>query len=153
MPGLKLKAEDAEDLRAIAAVTQDAIAPLHDLAFLPDERRFVIALNRFCWESDADTADGVFERTNCGLCFEHVTRAETRGFEGKRRDDMLVLLTMTEAGGKVTLSFAGGHDLRLTVDRLECRMDDFGEPWPTKTRPHHQSHEAWQEWQAQGPAA
>ena len=153
MPRLKLKAEDAEDLKAIAAVTQDAIAPLHDLAWLKDERRFVIALNRFCWEADADAADGVFERVNCGLCFEHVTHVETRGFDLKRRDDMAVLLTIHETGGKVTLSFAGSRDIRLTVDRLECRMDDFGQSWPTKMQPHHQSGEAWQEWQAEGSAA
>ena len=47
---LKLSAGDADDLAVIAACTQDALAPIGEMAFLPAERRFVLALNRFRWD-------------------------------------------------------------------------------------------------------
>jgi hypothetical protein len=135
-PLLRLLAQDAEDLKAIAAVAQDAVAPLSDMAFLPEERRFVLAISRFRWETAAE-AGRVYERIHCGLCFEGVTRVETRNFGLKQRGLILDLLTVVWQEGHVVLSFAGGRDIRLAADRLECRLDDFGEPWPTKIMPVH----------------
>ncbi len=147
--GLRLKAEDAEDLKAISAVTQDALVPVHDMAYLPEERRFVIALNRFRWETAVKATDGVYERVNCGLRFENVTRVELRGIDLKQREFILDLLSISCDGNAVMLSFAGGRDLRITTDRLDCRLDDFGEPWPTKSRPDHAIEKAWAEWEAE----
>jgi hypothetical protein len=144
---LRLKALDAEDLGAIAVVTQDALAPLSDMAWLPDERRFVIALNRFRWEMDGMGEADVYERVNCGLRFEHVSRVQVRGIDLKQRDFILDLLTITAGEGCVLLRFAGNRDVKLTIDRLECRLDDFGEPWPTKTMPQHAAEAAWAEWE------
>ena len=89
---LKLSAADAEDLQVIAAICQDALVPVSEMAFLQDEKRFVLALNRFRWdqapegEGSAIAADGkdapfwdqddsgpVYERVLCGLTFENVT--------------------------------------------------------------------------------
>ncbi len=47
---LKLSAADAEDLQVIAAICQDALVPVGEMAFLQDEQRFVLALNRFRWD-------------------------------------------------------------------------------------------------------
>jgi hypothetical protein len=47
---LKLSAADAEDLQVIAAICQDALVPVGEMAFLQDEKRFVLALNRFRWD-------------------------------------------------------------------------------------------------------
>ena len=150
---LKLRARDAEDLESIAAVTQDALVPVADMAWLPDERRFVLAMNRFRWERPAE-ADGVYERVNCGLCFENVTHVETRGLDLKQRDFILDLLTVVLEEGFVLLSFAGYRDVRLSVESFDCKLDDFGEPWPTRTRPAHGGgKEAWAEWQDDAAAA
>ena len=73
---LRLRAEDGEDLRVIAAYTQDALVPVTEISYLPDERRFILALNRFCWESACDKSDpasGAYTRTSSGLCFDDVT--------------------------------------------------------------------------------
>ena len=47
---LRLRARDADDLAVIAACVQDALVPVVDMAFLPTEKRFVLALNRFRWD-------------------------------------------------------------------------------------------------------
>jgi hypothetical protein len=116
------------------------------MTFLRSERRFVLAMNRFCWEQGRD-ASGVYERVNTGLCFENVTRAELRGFSQAEHDFILDLLTVTFEGSHVTLSFAGYRDVRLTIDgALDCRLDDFGQPWPTKTCPKHSQGDDWTAW-------
>ena len=144
---LRLKAEDEEDLSAIAVVTQDALAPLSDMAYLPEEKRFVIALNRFRWELDGSGESDVYERINCGMRFEHVSRVQVRGIDLKQRDFILDLLTITAGENCVMLRFAGHRDVKLVIERLECRLDDFGEAWPTKTMPQHAAEAAWAEWE------
>ena len=149
---LKLRARDGQDLESIAAVTQDALVPMADMAFLPDEKRFVLAMNRFRWERPPE-GEGVYERVNCGLCFENVARVETRGLDLKQRDFILDLLTVVLEEGFVVLSFAGYRDVRLTVTNFDCKLDDFGEPWPTRSRPAHGGGENWADWQdAPSPA-
>ena len=72
-PGrLRLFAEALDDLSVISALVQDALVPLGDMAYLPAEKSFMMALNRFRWESgeDAETR----ERVHAGLRFDRVTR-------------------------------------------------------------------------------
>ncbi|MGY9006559.1 MAG: DUF2948 family protein, partial [Alphaproteobacteria bacterium] len=47
---LKLRAIDSDDLDVLGAFLQDALVPVCDMQFIPDERRFVLVANRFCWE-------------------------------------------------------------------------------------------------------
>ncbi|MEX0923388.1 MAG: DUF2948 family protein [Rhodovibrionaceae bacterium] len=47
---MKLRARDGEDLRVLAAFLQDAILPVKEMAYLPQDRRFVMLFNRFKWE-------------------------------------------------------------------------------------------------------
>jgi hypothetical protein len=53
---LKLRALDEEDFGVIAALVQDALVPISEMAYLPEEKRFVMLLNRFRWET-ADSVD------------------------------------------------------------------------------------------------
>ena len=43
---LRLKAVDAEDLSVIAACLQDALIPLREMVYLPDEHRFLAAFTQ-----------------------------------------------------------------------------------------------------------
>ena len=52
---------------------------------------------------------------------------------------MLELLTIAAGQGTIDLVFAGGGDLRLEVKRTDCRMEDFGEAWPTHWRARHEA--------------
>jgi hypothetical protein len=35
------------------------------------------------------------------------------------------------------LVFAGGAQIRIETDAIACRIEDIGEPWPTRWRPTH----------------
>ena len=161
--GLKLRARDAEDLRVIAACLQDALIPLSDCEFVPDNKRFVFVANRFRWENCDETADMPFvptsatpaddpafaeacssyERVNCAIRFDNVTNVRRRGFDQRNRGQILELLTMevetaSDGSGKaVVLLFAGDAAIRLEGDHISCLVGDIGEPWPTQWRPHH----------------
>jgi len=159
---LRLCARDSDDLAVIASCIQDALVPIVDMAFLPGEKRFVLALNRFRWdrldarklaevamdrpspisggdapfweESDKGPA---FERVISGLRFESVTAVSTRGIDLRNRERILELLTVHAEPGVVLLVFSGSAIIRLEVDELCCYLEDFGDAWPTRWRPRH----------------
>src|SRR3546814_9532251 len=51
---LKLRARDPADMDVVAALLQDALVPLGDMAYLAREQRFVLVANRFRWKDGAD---------------------------------------------------------------------------------------------------
>lgn len=144
---LKLIAFDAEDLAILAAHLQDAVIKVPDLAYLKSERRFAFVANRFDWES-ALAAEGRFRakpytRRQAGVRFEHVTGAQLTGIDRSDTKAVLSLLTIQfEPGaeapeGHVTLSFAGGGAIRLSVSCIEAEMRDLGAAWATAKKPDH----------------
>lgn len=133
---LRLKAIDIADLSVIATMAQDAIAPVGDIAFLPDEGSFVMALNRFRWENDG-SGEKSGERVHAGLRFDTVKRVTYRGIDRTDRGRYLELLTITCDEGAVVLHFAGGGAIRLEVEKLACALGDLDEPWPTGWMPDH----------------
>lgn len=136
---LKLIALDEEDLAVVSAHVQDAVLKVGDLSFLPKERRFVVAMNRFAWEC----MDGrTHERRRAALSFDRVTAVKTSGIDRSRPDAVLNLLAVefTPAdlpAGAVTLIFAGGGAVRLDVECIETRLADLGTAWATSARPVH----------------
>ena len=162
---LKLRAEDAEDLRVIAACLQDALISLSDVRFEANDHRFVLVANRFRWENCNETSDmpvqavediaipepvdpalaacASYERVNCGICFENVEQVRRRGFDPRDRGRILELLTMDVetgaqgSGSAVILVFAGGAAIRLEGRNITCKVGDIGDPWPTQWRPYH----------------
>ncbi len=168
---LKLRARDPEDLRVLSACLQDALVPLSDIAFLKPDRRFVLVVNRFMWESapeaeelsaevaakaeaapgageddarfeDAEGATPPYQRVNAGLTFDRVREARFRGFDARKRDEILNLLNIEAEPGAVTLSFSGGGAIRLEVAEILCHLEDLGQPWPTRWRPDHEDEAA-----------
>ena len=140
---LKLRAEDAEDLRVVSACLQDALIAVGDIKFLPEERRFVMVANRFCWEgapcedAAALSPDDCFERVHTGLRFENVTAVRHRGIDKLDAAQLLELLTIQLEDGAFVLVFAGEAAIRLETAQPLCFIEDIDEPWPTKWRPHH----------------
>jgi Protein of unknown function (DUF2948) len=155
---LHLRAEDAEDLAVISSCLQDALVPLHDMQFDRVAGRFILAANRFRWEgcepciASAGLGQGaVFERIACAVTFEGVSKVSVQRLDQARRDtplELLAIVTGEVAGpasgslapaGSTTilLIFAGGGVIRLEADGIRCRLEDFGEPWPTQWRPRH----------------
>lgn len=152
---VKLRARDEQDLRVIAAMLQDALVPLKDVAFLKREKRFVLVANRFLWERapdeplelpelegdasfDDDAPPAPFERVNCGIIFDKVKSARTRGFDLANQEQILNLLTLEAEGNSIFLVFSGGAAIRLDVAGIHCHVEDLGEPWPADQRPEHE---------------
>jgi hypothetical protein len=151
---IRLMAKDAEDLAIIASCLQDALVPLSEMQYLKDEKRFVMLLNRFRWESgsesdivkakgrpvDASFADAARgnERVNSGLCIDRVTAIRTRNIDRAKPGKFLSLLTLGLDGpNKLNLLFAGDGAMQLEIESLSLFLQDFGEAWPTQWRPEH----------------
>jgi DUF2948 family protein len=134
---LKLRAEDVEDLAVISAFLQDALVPVSDMVFLPDEQRFVLVANRFMWERPPLDKKGHCERTLTGIAFDGVTAVRVRGFERSERDRILQVLAVRAVPGSIIFEFSGDDAMRLESGQILCHLEDIGEPWPTPWRPRH----------------
>lgn len=134
---LKLRAEDADDLAILSAALQDAAVPIADMRYFPEDKRFMLAASRYRWEADRGANAGGGERIASALIFDHVTRVRRRGIEQADGERILALLALEIGQGTVDLHFSGDATIRLEVAKLACRLDDFGESWPTIFRPAH----------------
>jgi hypothetical protein len=154
---LKLRVKDEDDLTVLSTLLQDALLPVQDMTFLPREKRFVMVLNRFCWERAPEpldlsaeeeddgedvrfeevTGDDLYHRVNAGLTFDHVALARFRGFDQDQRGLILELLSVEAKDKSLFLRFAEGAEVELVISRLSGHLEDLGEPWPTTRRPDH----------------
>lgn len=141
---IRLKAVDADDLRVVSALLQDAIIPIADIAFLPEERLFVMLASRYQWEGPAPdggpTPDEGGEgptRIRCAVRFTGVDQVKRRGVDLTQRGQFLSLLALEPAEDMLLLRLSGGSDIRLEGSSIECRIEDQGEAWPATRRPDH----------------
>ncbi len=147
-PPLKVLARDKDDLATIAALLQDAIIPLTDMTYLPDEQTLAMVVNRFRWEQLAqreialptdEDGNPLYERINCGVRITGVSAVKTRGFNQRDKDAILNMLTLTQpATDTIEMTFAGEAALALTVHELKVFCEDLGEGWPTTRMPQHE---------------
>jgi len=134
---LRLLAQDADDLAVISAAMQDAVAKVGDIEFEPKARRLTIAFNRYRWEA------GGGERVRSALQLAGVLNFQTRNIRRDAPAGVIEILAMTfepgEApGGVITLTCAGGGDLRASVECVEAVLADVSQPWPTPRKPAHE---------------
>ena len=134
---LQLLAEDEQDLAVISAALQDAVVKVGDVVFEARGRRLTITFNRFRWEADRR------QRVRSALQVGGVLKVQARKIRRDRRDAVLELLAIgfepgEAPGGVLTLSFAGGGDLRAQVECVDAVLADLSEPWPTPRAPAHE---------------
>jgi hypothetical protein len=134
---LQLLAEDPEDLAVISAALQDAIAKVGDISYEARSRRLTIAFNRYRWEA------GTRQRVRSALQVGGVMSVQARKIRRDRRDAVLELLAIAfepadPPGGVLTLTFAGGGDLRAEVECVDAVLADLSTPWPTPRSPKHE---------------
>jgi hypothetical protein len=150
---LKIIARDAEDLTVVSACLQDALIPLNEMRYLPQERRFILVANRFRWERaakgntapdaladatfEADEDFGDLQRINSGICIDRVLAVRSRGVDQGQPDAFLSLLSLHLDGDKLSLLFAGGGVIQLDIEALALYLHDLGTAWPTQWRPDH----------------
>jgi hypothetical protein len=133
---LRLLAQDAEDLAVISAAMQDAVAKVGEISYEAAARRLTIGFNRYRWEADKS------ERVRCGLQLGGVLKVQTRRIRRNSRDAVLEVLALTfepgePPGGVITISCAGGGDLRVEVECVDAILADISPPWPTPRTPTH----------------
>lgn len=134
---LRLRAVDQADLAVIAAMLQDALLPVMDIAFQPAENRFVAVANRYRWENKAEP-----ERVLCAIRLDHARAARAKGIDRTDRGKILNLLSISlrdsPDGPRVAFIFAGGAEIEVAVDALAMTIEDQGEPWPALSTPKHE---------------
>lgn len=145
--GLKLRAQDKDDLTIISAYLQDAVTIVADFNFNTNSRIFAVMLNRYLWEEHKSTTgeDGKrsCHRIRTGCHFENVIRVSSQNFNHKDKQRPLELLAIeTEAleneNIAIDLIFAGDEVIRLEAELIEASMQDIGEPYPAACHPKHE---------------
>jgi hypothetical protein len=141
MEQLKFAVLDEEDLEVVSTHLQDAVVKVADVLWRPQQKRLVVALNRFDWEG-AQTGDPDYQRRRSALRFERVLSCKCRDVDPAGKDAVLNLLAVefseTDApSGVVTLIFSGGATVRLDVECLEAELVDLGPTWSATARPVH----------------
>ncbi|MEM6890328.1 MAG: DUF2948 family protein [Pseudomonadota bacterium] len=137
---LNLGALDAEDLKIISSLAQDAVFPATEMRFNKSQRRFALLLNRFRWEEGSANP----ERVQSLLVFDAVLAVASQGLDRTDTDTVLSLLSIwfeeTDApGGHIHLTLAGDGAVRLTIEALDASLKDVTKPYiaPSKKTPHH----------------
>lgn len=146
MSQLKLVALDEEDLRIVSAHVQDAVLKVGEVAWLPRERRLVLPMNRFAWESRPRWFRRMHERRRSVLHFDRVLSVRTSGIHRDRADEVLSLMAVlfhpqARPSGTIELAFSGGATARLEVECIEARLADLGPAWEATSRPRHEGTE------------
>ncbi|MCC3861169.1 DUF2948 family protein [Pseudemcibacter aquimaris] len=143
--GLKLKAQDHEDLTIISAYLQDAVTVVGDFSFSPRERLFALMINRYQWEEHGIGSKD--QKHNChrirtGCHFENVLKVSAQNIPQGDKSHVLELLAI-EAGElengniAIDLIFAADAVIRLETELIEASMQDIGEPYKAKCHPKH----------------
>jgi hypothetical protein len=143
---LHLLARDAEDLKVISALVQDAVLPATDMTWQKARRQFVLLLNRFRWEdrAAAEAAGRPYERVRALMVISDVAAVKVQGIGPRDADTVLSLLAVDwQAGedgtGRVLLTLAGDGAVALEVEALEVSLQDVTRPYvaPSRKMPDH----------------
>ena len=119
MEPLKFVALDPDDLEVVSTHLQDAEVKVADVHWRPQEKRLVLALDRFDWQAwTASNPD--MRRRRAALRFDRVLSCKCK---------------KVAPAGTVTLVFSGGPALRLEVECLEVELVDLGPTPVADVRP------------------
>jgi hypothetical protein len=141
MDQVKFVAFDKDDLDVVSTHLQDAEVRVADVHWRPQEKRLVLAVDRFDWPA-ATCARPELRRCRSALRFDRVLACKCKHVNPAGKDAVLNLLFVefaeTDApAGVVTLTFSGGATLRLEVECLEAELVDLGPTWVATTVPAH----------------
>jgi hypothetical protein len=138
---VRLQATDVEDLAVIAAFLQDARTCVAEMAYDPEQRRFMAAFIRYRRECQRDPSrcDGLSECSSA-LMIDDVAKVRYRGIDETARLAELNLLTIATEPGPgasifIDLIFAGQGTIRLETPGTKGRLDDFSDPVPCQISP------------------
>ena len=137
---LRLRAQDADDLKVVSALVQDAVFPASEMRLIRRGRRLAILLNRFRWEAGVRSP----ERVQALLVAHDVTAAATEGFSPGDADTVLSLLALDftpgeDGTGRLSLTLSGDGAVHLDVECIEVTLTDVTRPYgaPSGHAPAH----------------
>jgi Protein of unknown function (DUF2948) len=131
---LKLKAADAEDVQVISAILQDAIVPVVDIAYRPEDKAFIMVSQRL--RREIKDKEGL-TRICCAVGAKGVEAVQIYNIDLKQTDRMLELLAVVLENNVLTFICAGDAKIRLQLGPWYMALEDFGEAWPAKCNPCH----------------
>lgn len=141
---LKLVALDEEDLQVLSAHLQDAVLKVSDLQYLAQEKRFVLTLNRFVWETAKPKLfrKPQYQRRRAMLHFNRISAVQANGVDRQKSDEVLSLLSIgfvpgEAPAGTIELIFSANAALRLSAECIEAQLTDLGAAWETQSLPRH----------------
>ncbi|RME13942.1 MAG: DUF2948 family protein [Alphaproteobacteria bacterium] len=143
---LRLVAFDAEDLKVISALVQDAVLPMSEMKWEARNRRFALLVNRFRWEDleQAERMHRPVERVQSVLAFNDVEKVKVQGLDPKEKDVVLSILSLSfeptdEVSGRVIITLAGDGAIALEVEALDAILRDVTRPYvdPARRAPSH----------------
>lgn len=145
---LKLTALDVEDMAVISACLQDAIGRVADTVYEPKRRRFAAMFNRFRWENEAVPSLGGLlgprlpGRVRCVVHFDGIRAVRSRLIDQASRDQMLDLLAIEskeqiDGSARIRLIYAGGPEILLDAECIDCYLEDLSQPWRAAAKPQH----------------
>lgn len=125
---LRLIAFDSDDLDVISAQLQDAAVRASQMAYLPKEQRFALAVER-CLRCQKGEQTG--DLIVAGLHFERVLGVQSIGINPKSDGQFRLMAVRFEAddlpSGYVLLMFDDGALIKLEVECLEASLQDMAE--------------------------
>ena len=144
--GLKLRAQDKEDLTIISAYLQDAVTVVADFSFSPKTRIFAMMMNRYVWENHTSSRDDdgkkQCHRVRTGCHFDNIINVTAQSIPQNDKKHILELLAIETAilenqNTAIDLIFAGDEVIRLEAELIEAQMQDIGDPYPAACHPKH----------------
>lgn len=141
-----VSAIDAEDLKIVSAMVQDAVFPMTEMRWERSARRFALLLNRFRWEdrAAAERRGRPYERVQSLLIFEDVLHVASQGIDRTETDTVLSLLSLEfepgeDGAGRLHLVLAGDGAIALDVECINATLRDVTRPYiaPSGHVPDH----------------
>jgi len=141
---LALRALDADDLKVISTLAQDAIFPITEMTWDRTRRRFALLLNRFRWEEGARMGDHPPERVQSVLVVEDAMAVASQGIDLSDTETVLSLMAIEwvpgeDGTGRLKLVLAGDGAVAVDVECLEVTLRDVTRPYyaPSGKVPAH----------------
>ncbi|MEZ5758664.1 MAG: DUF2948 family protein [Emcibacteraceae bacterium] len=140
--GLRLKAQDKEDLTILSAYLQDAVTVVADFSYSPKSRIFALMLNRYVWEDKIGKDDKACHRIRTGCHFSDILSVTSQNIPQEDKKHVLELLaieTLPLENGNIAIDliFAADAVIRLEAEVIEAQMKDIGAPYPATCHPKH----------------
>lgn len=142
---LRLRAADADDLKIISALTQDAVGKLANIRWQAQLRRFSFMLYRFRQEDreKAGRENRPFERVAAALTIDDVNAICSAGIDREDKDAVFSLLAITfseseDGAGALTITCAGGAAFEFGVECVNVSLADLTRPWVASGAPGHE---------------